>query len=149
MSQHKMIKKNKTLIEICDATWEIRETTPKKLEQMSSKEPEKRETLDGLTDFDKQTIYLSRYLHPHRKGVVLAHELLHVIYDHSGYKGDNEEESIRAIEHGVYSLLTSFPTKYVYADIERSRNVPETMEKVKRILGFKPKTRRKKWGSAY
>jgi len=72
-----------------------------------------KDELDGYTDFDKQRIYISKDLHPYRKGVTLTHELLHVIADSSGdYDDEAQEDYIRRIEHGVFELLDKFPDNY-------------------------------------
>ena len=141
----KMAKNKKNLIQLCDAMWEVKEVVPKTLEKMAEKYFGKAEALDGITDFDKQTIYLSRYLHPHRKGVVFTHEALHVMYDRAGYKPKDEEKSIRAIEHSVYDLILKFPEKYLFADLQASNpNVTiKKVEEVKKVLRFKPKTKRR------
>ena len=93
-------------LRIGETQWTIKETPRKELEELVG------EAVEGMTDFDKQTIYLDADMHPHRKGVVLVHEALHVIYDRSGYNCKKEEDNVRALEHGVYNLINKFPQKY-------------------------------------
>ena len=95
-----------TTINIGDAKWKVKELPRSKLEEIAGM------PIEGMTNWDDQTIYLDSKMHPHRKGVVLVHEALHVMYDRSGYNDKKEEENIRAIEHGVYNLINKFPIKY-------------------------------------
>ena len=85
-------------INICNAEWEVL------LKDLTDKES------DGLTEFNSQTIYIEKSLHPHRKAVTLTHELLHVICDYVGITED--EDLILRLEHHVYDLIKKFPEEF-------------------------------------
>lgn len=102
----------RTLVEICNAEWEIREVTARTMKQKYGEE----EALDGFCDYDTQTIYINKNLHPHRKAVTLAHEWLHVIFDYIGYTKKDEEDRIRNIEHLVYEMVQKFPEAYKHGN---------------------------------
>ena len=95
-----------TTLRIGDAKWKVKELPRSKLEEIAGA------MIEGMTDFDEQTIYLDADMHSHRKGVVLVHEAMHVMYDRSGYNHKDEEKNILAVEHGVYNLINKFPQKY-------------------------------------
>lgn len=98
----------KTLVDICNAEWEIREVTLKTLQKHSESD----DFLDGLCDYDNQRIYINKEMHPHRKAVTLAHEWLHVIIDYVGLGVVNEEKLVGALEHHVYQMVERFPEDY-------------------------------------
>lgn len=91
-------------MEIFGTEWEIKFVTRKFLEKRGDSET------DGLCDYDNQTIYVNKDLHPHRKRLVATHELLHVLFDHVGinYSESREEQLVLQLEHGVYELIKKF-----------------------------------------
>jgi Zn-dependent peptidase ImmA (M78 family) len=99
----------RTLVDICNTSWEVREVTSSYLAKLNDGE-----AAYGLVDFDQEIIYLDRNLSHHRKSVTLVHEFLHVIYDRSGggFPLEDEEKIISQLEHGVYELINQFPEKY-------------------------------------
>jgi len=101
----------KTLVEICNAEWKVLEVTRKTINKKYGA-PLNGDELDGFTDFDSNTIYINRDLSHQRKGVVLTHELLHVICDQTGFPDNRQERVIRELEHGVYELIHKFPEAY-------------------------------------
>jgi len=96
----------KTLVEICNAEWEVREIKSDTIKQRMGYE------CDAYTDYDNQRIYLARELHPHRKGVALTHEFGHVILDFIGVPDEQHEDLIRKVEHSLYQLVQQFPEVY-------------------------------------
>jgi Zn-dependent peptidase ImmA (M78 family) len=95
------------LVDICNTEWRIIEASRDMMRELSDDE------VDGFTDFDTQSIYVNKDLHPYRKAVTLTHELLHVIIDYVNFKSDDEEEFIGRFEHHVYDLVRRFPKEYV------------------------------------
>lgn len=91
----------KTLLEICNAEWSIIEATGRTIRRHTD------ELVDGLTDYDTQTIYIRSDIHPHRKHLALAHEWYHVIIDHQGlqFPISNEEILIRGSEHPLLEMV--------------------------------------------
>lgn len=88
-------------MEICNASWELREVTPKTIAKKADGE------CLGYADLEHQIIYIDSTLHPHRKQLTIVHEWLHVIIDRSGYQKD-DEAVISALEHGVYEMIQKF-----------------------------------------
>ena len=102
----------KSLIQICNTEYEIRVVSPKTIKRIYGWGRTDDE-LEGFTDFDNQRIYLNNNLHPHRLGITLVHEALHIIADQSGDTDVNLQESyVRMLEHGVYELINNFPEEF-------------------------------------
>jgi len=98
----------KTLVQICNAEWQILEVSNRTM-----KKHNEGEDADGLCNYDTQTIYINKELHPHRKRLALVHEWLHVIGDHSGLPYTDDEKIVRSYEHGVLEMLQKFPEHYM------------------------------------
>jgi Zn-dependent peptidase ImmA (M78 family) len=97
----------KTLIQICNAEWEIREVKNRTMKRLN-----KGDSVDGLCNYDQQRIYINSELHPHRKKLALVHEWLHVIGDRSGLAYRDDEKIVRAYEHGVLEMVDKFYEVY-------------------------------------
>lgn len=88
-------------INLCGTEWFIQEV-PKDHKELDGD--------DGVCNFNRQIIYINDELHSHRKSLALVHEMLHVVCDSIGLEED--EDTIRKLEHGVYELLNVYPDEY-------------------------------------
>jgi hypothetical protein len=103
----------KTLIEICNTSWEILEVKPDTLQRNFYHYSVKKDELEGYTDFARSRIYVNSDMIEHRKRLVVVHECLHIIADRSGdYDMSAQEDYIRKLEHGVLELIQKFPDNY-------------------------------------
>lgn len=96
----------KTLVQICNAEWEIREIKTSTIKKRLGYEA------DGYTDYDTQKIYVASDIHQHRKNVTIVHESGHVILDFLGVPSEMHEDIIRKGEHLIYELIQNFPMRY-------------------------------------
>jgi len=94
-------------VNVFGSTWTIKELSSRELESLRGF------SCDGFCDYDEEVVYIASDITIHRKGVVLAHELLHALFDFVGFEDDSKTEAlVHRLEHGLFDLVNSFPVEY-------------------------------------
>jgi len=101
-----MTNGKKDLVSLCGGQWQVKELTGKNI---ARKYGELGESLDGFVDFDNEIIYINKEMTVHRRHLALVHEMLHVVYERNANVGNDEEEAIKALEHGVLEIVVNYP----------------------------------------
>ena len=100
------------IVPFLGTSWVVIETNKEHLKAMIDEE------VNGFCDYDSQSILVDEDLALHRKGLTLAHEMLHAVLDSVGIEDDKKlsfkdsDDLIRRLEHGVFDMVNVFPKEF-------------------------------------